>query len=243
MDEILIEDKRYVSSKQAAKLTGYAKDYVGQLCREGRVPARLVGRSWYVLESAIQDHRFGDMEKEVAPKKAPEAQKESKSWDSPRYESVSADPLPTVNRLQESVPEKEEKESFPENFENSWKEWFDRFENAVLDTSPAQQEEQKIQEEVIEAPAEPQEEEVPVPIHAVYRPRTVDEAFEEKVVVSEPRTAQKGFQRLTGGLKVAGALIALISASAAVISTGYFDNYIASSERVKFISGVFLYNK
>ena len=60
MDELVIGDKKYVSSKQAAKVTGYAKDYIGQLCREGRVPARLVGRSWYVLESAIHDHRFGD---------------------------------------------------------------------------------------------------------------------------------------------------------------------------------------
>ena len=66
MDEILIEEKKYVSSKRAAKMTGYAKDYIGQLCREGRVPARLVGRSWYVLETAIQDHRFGTTD-ETAP--------------------------------------------------------------------------------------------------------------------------------------------------------------------------------
>jgi hypothetical protein len=59
MDELTLDDKKYISSKQAAKITGYAKDYVGQLCREGRVQARLVGRSWYVLESSIKDHRFG----------------------------------------------------------------------------------------------------------------------------------------------------------------------------------------
>ena len=59
MDEITLDDKTYVSSKRAAQITGYAKDYVGQLCREGRVEARLVGRNWYVLESSIQDHRFG----------------------------------------------------------------------------------------------------------------------------------------------------------------------------------------
>src|SRR5271155_2795244 len=59
MDEITLDDKTYVSSKRAAQITGYAKDYVGQLCREGRVEARLVGRNWYVLESSIRAHRFG----------------------------------------------------------------------------------------------------------------------------------------------------------------------------------------
>ena len=59
MDELEFDGKTYVSSKRAAQITGYAKDYVGQLCREGRVQARLVGRNWYVLESSIHEHRFG----------------------------------------------------------------------------------------------------------------------------------------------------------------------------------------
>ncbi len=59
MEEIVFDGKKYISSKLAAKLTGYAKDYVGQLCRESRVTARLVGRSWYVLEDSIKEHRFG----------------------------------------------------------------------------------------------------------------------------------------------------------------------------------------
>lgn len=59
MDELVIGETRYVSSKKAAQITGYAKDYVGQLCREGKVEAKLVGRNWYVLESSILEHRFG----------------------------------------------------------------------------------------------------------------------------------------------------------------------------------------
>src|ERR1035437_3275471 len=102
MDEILIEGKKYVSSKQAAKMTGYAKDYVGQLCREGRVPARLVGRAWYVLESAIADHRFGNQVelkgKESIEETVPAV---SKTWEFPRYESVHTEVLPSINRLQD----------------------------------------------------------------------------------------------------------------------------------------------
>jgi hypothetical protein len=96
MDELIFDDKRYISSKQAAKVTGYAKDYVGQLCREGRVPARLVGRSWYVLESGIKDHRFGK-EAEIDNKAAPKSTIGA-MWASPRYESVSNEPLPVVSR-------------------------------------------------------------------------------------------------------------------------------------------------
>lgn len=59
MDELVIGEKRYVSSKRAAEITGYAKDYVGQLCREGYVEAKMVGRGWYVLEESIREHRFG----------------------------------------------------------------------------------------------------------------------------------------------------------------------------------------
>ncbi len=60
MEELTLDGELYVSTKRAAKLTGYAKDYVGQLCREGRIAARLVGRNWYVLESSLKTHRFGE---------------------------------------------------------------------------------------------------------------------------------------------------------------------------------------
>lgn len=140
MDEILIGEKKYVSSKRAAKMTGYAKDYIGQLCREGRVPARLVGRSWYVLESAIQDHRFGDQKNEQEK----QAINESPSpvvlpaWESPRYENDSAEILPSVNRAQRSLDDSnmENVESSPsidtnsedtmaERLQDSWRAWFD----------------------------------------------------------------------------------------------------------------------
>lgn len=56
MEELDIQGKKYISSKRASEITGYAKDYVGQLARAGKVPATRVGRSWYVDESAIQEH-------------------------------------------------------------------------------------------------------------------------------------------------------------------------------------------
>ena len=114
MEEIFIEEKKYISSKRAAKITGYAKDYIGQLCREGRVPARLVGRNWYVLETAIQDHRFGDSEvielKENA-KIASSVPVLPPTWETPRYESS---------------PESE-------GAQDSWRAWFDRFDSGAAE--------------------------------------------------------------------------------------------------------------
>jgi|GEM_PF-502388 len=57
MDELVVDGEKYISSKRAARLSGYAKDYIGQLCRAGKIEAKMVGRSWYVKESAIKDHR------------------------------------------------------------------------------------------------------------------------------------------------------------------------------------------
>src|SRR3989344_2577345 len=128
MDEILIEKKKYISSKRAAKITGYAKDYVGQLCREGRVPARLVGRGWYVLESAIQDHRFGTKEaaeeikeEHISPRRA-----SVNAWESPRYEAEQSEILPTMERKGNA----EEEQSASAYLQDSWREWFEHITKA-----------------------------------------------------------------------------------------------------------------
>ena len=56
-EELILDGKRYISTKRAAQLTGYTKDYVGQLCRAGKIDAKLVGRSWYVNEEELRDHK------------------------------------------------------------------------------------------------------------------------------------------------------------------------------------------
>ena len=152
MDEILIEEKKYISSKQAAKVTGYAKDYIGQLCREGRVPARLVGRSWYVLETAIRDHRFGDQktEQEIQSEHHPasdlpaesQASVFSSTWESPRYEASTPKTLHSINRLldvespepvDDVIENPHEESESSQHLQASWKAWFDH----ATDTKPA----------------------------------------------------------------------------------------------------------
>ncbi|MEK7634818.1 MAG: hypothetical protein AAB446_00050, partial [Patescibacteria group bacterium] len=54
---LYLKGKKYISASRAAEVTGYASDYIGQLCRGKKVTATLVGRSWYVLESEILNHK------------------------------------------------------------------------------------------------------------------------------------------------------------------------------------------
>ncbi len=254
MDEILIEEKRYVSSKQAAKVTGYAKDYIGQLCREGRVPARLVGRSWYVLESAIHDHRFGNPE----PKNEAVAQSKpgpTSGWESPRYESSSAAVLPPVNRLREITPT-EVSESAEQPLQDSWKAWFDR----VTDTEPRTSTivaEISAEDEGVEEAEVVEEVATSIPIHTVYelppedllphRASRVEEEKGEEVQLEAPKPqeiqAHRGGRGLVRTIQLTGALMAVVATTLAVIGTGYFDNYILSNSQASLMAGVSVYDR
>jgi hypothetical protein len=50
---LLIGGKKFVSAKDAAILGKYAQDYVGQLCRSGKVIATRIGRNWYIEEESL----------------------------------------------------------------------------------------------------------------------------------------------------------------------------------------------
>ena len=137
MDELTIGDKIYISTKRAADITGYAKDYVGQLCREGRVEATLVGRSWYVLESSVREHRFGEEAKKVGSFEKSEPI--LNTWSVPVYKP---EPVVSVPRL--SVREEPSSSSDAETIEDmqaAWKEWFVKREETVPEVIPQELEE------------------------------------------------------------------------------------------------------
>ena len=244
MDEILIEEKRYISSKRAAKITGYAKDYIGQLCREGRVPARLVGRSWYVLETAIQDHRFGNQEVELP---VPE---------SPKYEASPVEILPPVSRSDEVNEETvtapagdgEDNEDIENsNISDSWREWFDRVSNTETQSVVPVTTQAEMTTQVVEEPA------VEIPIHTIYRyrqppqellPRSVEEQrVEEPEQPQIQQKMQKGSVAMIRTIQACGIALAMITITLAVAGSGYLDKYIISVGQVRIIAGVTLYNK
>ena len=267
MDEILIGEKKYVSSKRAAKMTGYAKDYIGQLCREGRVPARLVGRSWYVLETAIQDHRFGEQKTEQEKEEAAPAQILPPTWEAPRYEASPIEVLPSVNRLKsdEKWPsdgaQEDTKdtsggaEAFSERLQDSWRAWFDRVEAQITPATPPTASEESKEEspepEKVEREEETEEEgDVNIPIHAVYEPPPKELLPSRGGLAAKTDSNQEGKRvpnrrigRLFGAIQLIGALFAVFSVASAAISTGYFDWYLVSVKQVQIISGVVIYNK
>ena len=57
MDEVIISGKTYISSKRAAEMCGYARDYVGQLARGGLIQAERISGLWYVLLESIQAYK------------------------------------------------------------------------------------------------------------------------------------------------------------------------------------------
>lgn len=57
MEEISVKGEKYIKAAVIADKFGYTSDYVGQLCRSRQVKATLVGRSWYVSEKSLSEHK------------------------------------------------------------------------------------------------------------------------------------------------------------------------------------------
>lgn len=271
MDEILIDERKYVSSKQAAKVTGYAKDYIGQLCREGRVPARLVGRSWYVLETAIHDHRFG---KQGIEEENKEQNKDSSSvlpptWESPRYEASPTEILPPLGRPQDpesTTTANGERKKLLQDTQESWRAWFDRIaanneKEEKNQTVKEQKEHIEDQEKMLEPEAEGKEEKIEEKKETNIPIRTLHNHFPEELLpqrhidikataplAAETKTGKEKHKITSSGsikiFKVIGGLAALILFALAAINSGYFDKYhIISSRQASIITGSILYNK
>lgn len=56
MEKKEIDGKEYIPSRHAAKLGGYSPDYIGQLCRAGKIEAKKIDRVWYVLPESLRKH-------------------------------------------------------------------------------------------------------------------------------------------------------------------------------------------
>lgn len=175
MDELTIGDKTYISSKKAAQITGYAKDYVGQLCRGGYVDARMVGRNWYVLESSIRAHRFGNETKKDQPiaeeGKVAGANPPHQGWEAPAYVPERPVGIPVIESraavLEKPViTESSKDDETATDMQSAWKEWFAKKQDA-LESPQVIEAREAIEEAPFETEIEPEhvEESVPVYIH------------------------------------------------------------------------------
>ncbi|MBU3968829.1 hypothetical protein KJ991_01290, partial [Patescibacteria group bacterium] len=87
---ILIEDKKYISTKRASELTGYASDYIGQLSRGGAIKSSLIGKTKFVEEIEILEYakksgkmilQKGDFEQDLSAQAIDETLKEKPQKD------------------------------------------------------------------------------------------------------------------------------------------------------------------
>lgn len=55
--DLFLDEKVFISVKRASKETGYSQDYIGQLSRKGKIPAKLIGRSWFVNTESLRNYK------------------------------------------------------------------------------------------------------------------------------------------------------------------------------------------
>lgn len=55
--ELFFDGDKFISSRRAAKIGAYTNDYIGQMCRDGKLTCKMVGRTWYVSEKALLVHK------------------------------------------------------------------------------------------------------------------------------------------------------------------------------------------
>lgn len=259
MNELTLDGKIYVSSKRAAEITGYAKDYVGQLCREGHVEARLVGRSWYVLEDSIKAHRFGKEGKGGSSVKAKEYNAKDE-WKSPRYISEESDKLPDLAHGIATRMEEELKESLGEaekpargailtDMESAWQEWFtkkpsERQKMPHEATSVIEEEESAVEIEPARS-----EQVYEVPIIAISESREPEEVSEEGALVEHvqrERPLERQNHRRRGVrtyfIQASFVAAALLAVTVALIGTGYAAKFTSSGiyrlSEINFLAGV-----
>jgi hypothetical protein len=255
MDELVIGEKKYISSKQAAKITGYAKDYIGQLCREGRVPARLVGRSWYVLETAIQDHRFGEANTQADVNEVHEPTSAQSTWESPRYEALKVEELPVITPADDNlIVSRDNPVELHQNLHDSWKAWFD-----TVKTEPEEDKQIPDVEPEPEKPEESPEDEAEgtvVPIRAINMPAyhplpdellprrmQAQKGNDEPLRVSMGNNSSKGLRRLAMALSIFGGLAAITTVALATLGSGILDQYISGHNRIDQLAGISVFRR
>ncbi|KKU77037.1 MAG: hypothetical protein UY04_C0064G0003 [Parcubacteria group bacterium GW2011_GWA2_47_7] len=77
-DEIVVDNKKYISSKRAAEISGYAQDYIGQLARSGQIDAQRVGGLWFISMDSLTSYKVkADTFKPQPPTAHPQKELES----------------------------------------------------------------------------------------------------------------------------------------------------------------------
>ena len=233
MKELTLNGKTYLATKRAAEITGYTTDYVGQLARQGKIDAQLVGRNWYISEESITKHKFG--EAKVLLKKDEEER------NSPVLEVLVSTAGETLEKEEKIVESQEEEVSIQkevdepvalDEMQGAWQEWY-----KAQKSVPAEEEEiflsEEEREEVVPIIVE---QEVPIIKKSeVEEVAPAEEVAEEKIEapaeesIPSPLPVQRSWSGTGLALAAVGALmfVGVITATAGYVLTKGDDTPLA----------------
>jgi len=233
MKELTLNGKTYLATKRAAEITGYTTDYVGQLARQGKIDAQLVGRNWYISEESITKHKFG--EAKVLLKKDEEER------NSPVLEVLVNTAGETLEKEEKIVESQEEEVSIQkevdepvalDEMQGAWQEWY-----KAQKSVPAEEEEiflsEEEREEVVPIIVE---QEVPIIKKSeVEEVAPAEEVAEEKIEapaeesIPSPLPVQRSWSGTGLALAAVGALmfVGVITATAGYVLTKGDDTPLA----------------
>ncbi len=108
MNTIVVDGDTYTKATALAKQFRYTTDYIGQLCRAGKVECQLVGRSWYVTERSLLAHKDSRYKEIRLNEKTLKNNTKIESSDEeisvvPRLKRVTAKQLGTVRNFENRV--------------------------------------------------------------------------------------------------------------------------------------------
>lgn len=109
MDSVVLDGVEYIKASVLAKRFRYTSDYVGQLCRNKKVDARLVGRTWFVNPSSVEGHKKNKYSNTSSVKVSePETGNEIKPVRIDVFPSVRAKTLKQISlaKVNDAVPQK-----------------------------------------------------------------------------------------------------------------------------------------
>ncbi len=64
-NSFISQGKNYISAKRASEISDYSSDYIGQLCRAEKLDCTMIGRSWFVTEESLNDHKANVLQNEI----------------------------------------------------------------------------------------------------------------------------------------------------------------------------------
>ncbi len=108
-DDLAVNGEEFISTKEAAAITGYSQDYVGQLARKGALSSTLVGRTRFVSKSDVlgyaQTQKSDDIDTPVAQEVEPEKKEvKTEAVVEEKVESVVTPKTPKVAPQEKAQP-------------------------------------------------------------------------------------------------------------------------------------------